>query len=442
VQAPKFESEVSVKPLVPTENEMAWMTPRDSAEALSAEAYRPFADANGPGVLAGLIRKLKPDLIHSMNSSIVAIWCFGLRSFWGAIFSLARHQLGKRYLFVPASGRTRDADQAAFAEADYYSCECHRDIPLARELGFKGHVLPVLPNGGGFDLGSVAELRSKQRPSERKAIMVKGYQHFAGRAMTLLSILEDIHAQLKGHPIILFSVSADPRKRAIKLAEDGVLDIRVVDFASHETMLSYFAQSRVYVGVSLGDGISTSALESMALGAFPIQTNTSCCDEWFTDMEGGFLTEPDRPDIIRDRILVALQDDNLVDRAAEINWKTVCARLDKRRLRGQVEKFYDEVFEQLEQRRAAVPKMSSLRPNFRERLRWIVGWWRNVRFRERSLSAMRRSGSRSRPRPQQCVSAKKSELLKLKLRPCVQRLPRSTRKFRTLERATPRSLRL
>jgi glycosyltransferase involved in cell wall biosynthesis len=53
-----------------------------------------------------------------------------------------------------------------------------------------------------------------------------------------------------------------------------------------------FANSRVYIGASRSDGISTSFLEALVLGAYPIQTNTSCGNEW---VEKGFhahLIEP------------------------------------------------------------------------------------------------------------------------------------------------------
>jgi glycosyltransferase involved in cell wall biosynthesis len=48
-------------------------------------------------------------------------------------------------------------------------------------------------------------------------------------------------------------------------------------------MLTLFGKSLVYVGVSLSDGISTSMSEAIAMGAFPIQTNTACTNEWFED---------------------------------------------------------------------------------------------------------------------------------------------------------------
>jgi hypothetical protein len=47
---------------------------------------------------------------------------------------------------------------------DYYTCECERDIALSKEFGFKGRILPVFPNTGGFDL----DLSPAQgRPSDK-----------------------------------------------------------------------------------------------------------------------------------------------------------------------------------------------------------------------------------------------------------------------------------
>jgi len=97
--------------------------------------------------------------------------------------------------------------------------------------------------------------------------------------------------------------------------------------------------------VSISDAISTSVLESMAMGAFPIQTNTSCCNEWFEDGIGGFIVPPDNFETIRARLLTALNDDVLVDRAAEINERTVASRLDRRVLAPRVTRFYAPIFD-------------------------------------------------------------------------------------------------
>jgi glycosyltransferase involved in cell wall biosynthesis len=75
---------------------------------------------------------------------------------------------------------------------------------------------------------------------------------------------------------------------ARKLAKRTGLDIEInkKGALSHEQMLNLFSRSAVYVGLSESDGISTSLLEAMAMGAVPVQTSTACCDEWFSEETG------------------------------------------------------------------------------------------------------------------------------------------------------------
>jgi glycosyltransferase involved in cell wall biosynthesis len=113
-------------------------------------------------------------------------------------------------------------------------------------------------------------------------------------------------------------------------------------------MLKYFAHARIYLGVSISDAISTSMLEAMAMGAFPLQTNTACCNEWIKDGVTGFSIPPDDIEFIGEKIRKAILDDELVDRAAEINWTTVCERLDQSILKVKEVAFYDQIFSDIE----------------------------------------------------------------------------------------------
>lgn len=323
------------------------------AEGITTEDRIPFGDtgadcaaAHGPAALAELITRLKPDFIHSMEFQLCGYLVLAARDLLGAENFppwLATNWGSDIFLFG------RDPAHAALirrllAAADLYSCECHRDVGLAREMGFKGPELPVLPNSGGLDLARLAPLRSSEPPSRRRVIMVKGYDHFAGRAMVSLAVLERLAPKLRGHEIVMFSVSARPRVRAFELREKGVLNIRIVDYATHDDILAQFGRARMYLGISLSDAISTSVLESMAMGAFPIQTNTSCCGEWFEDGVGGFIIPPDDMDLICDRFERALTDDALVDSAAIVNRAVVDARLDQRIIQPQVRDFYAQAF--------------------------------------------------------------------------------------------------
>jgi hypothetical protein len=223
--------------------------------------------------------------------------------------------------------------------ANLYSCECRRDVPLAREFGYRGPNLPVLPNSGAMDLVKISELRTNVPPSQRKKIMVKGYDHFAGRAMLSLSILERLAHRLMDYEIIMYSVSARPRARALELKAEGKLNIRIIDYTEHEEILSCFAQSRFYLGVSISDAISTSVLEAMAMGCFPIQTDTSCCEEWFEDGIGGFSVPVDEV-VIAEKVERALLDDSLVDAAERTNRRIIETRLSHEVIHPQVMDFY------------------------------------------------------------------------------------------------------
>ncbi|MGQ0659172.1 MAG: glycosyltransferase, partial [Chromatiales bacterium] len=235
---------------------------------------------------------------------------------------------------------------------DFYSCECGRDIKLARELGLTAKIMPVMPNTGGFDIEQVGALRRLHSPSARRLIMIKGYQHFAGRAMTAIDALERCADVLKPYELMVFSASEEVAARARKLSNDGVLNFWITDYLPHDQMLRLQGRARVYIGISISDAISTSLLEAMAMGSFPIQTNTSCCDEWIADGRSGFIVPHDNVDLIADRIRRAVTDDALVNQAADINWETVQERLDERLLRKQAFAFYDEIYSDLERRKS------------------------------------------------------------------------------------------
>jgi hypothetical protein len=167
--------------------------------------------------------------------------------------------------------------------ADYYSCECNRDVQLAKSLGFSGHVMPVIPNAGGF----AKELLSQPVPAlaDRKVIAIKGYHGWVGRAKIALEAIETLASELKNYQLVIYSANRGTIKLAKQIAKRTGLDFTIYSKGklSHSKVLELFASAKIYVGLSLSDGISTSLLESMAMGAIPVQTATACCDEWFTD---------------------------------------------------------------------------------------------------------------------------------------------------------------
>ncbi len=224
-------------------------------------------------------------------------------------------------------------------QIDFYSAECSRDIELASKYGFSGVAHAVFPNAGGFTEQILTEPATLT--SERKLILVKGYESFVGRASVALSAIELISDQVRNFEIVVYSANKKTSKLVYSLNKRENLNIKVFPKKklSHDEMLILFKRARVYVGISLSDGISTSLLEAMIGGAFPIQTNTSCADEWITNGVTGLLVNPDSSEI-SEALLFAIKNDSTVDFAAEINAETAKKKLEIGFINEKAKKFY------------------------------------------------------------------------------------------------------
>ena len=205
--------------------------------------------------------------------------------------------------------------------SSHYSCECHRDLELARSLGFNGEFFNVMPNAGPISTYNIALGAAAKLPSQRKRIMVKGYTRFVGKADVALSAISLCADELEGFEVCIYSSDWKTKRIARRLRRENRINVRVLRKyeLSHDEMLQYFRESRIYLGISMSDGISTSLLEALASGTFPVQTSTSCADEWVTNGINGIIVDWTKPEKIAEAVKLALLDDALVDEAAQIN---------------------------------------------------------------------------------------------------------------------------
>ncbi len=294
--------------------------------------------------LARTIDRLRPDIIHSMEFQHSAYltddarqWVRGKWPTW-----IVTNWGSDIYLF----GRLPEHAERIrriLSACDYYSCESERDVALGRQFGFKGEILPVMPNAGGFDLAAMRALRQPGPISARRTIVLKGYQHWAGRALVGVRALGLAADALKGYRIAIYLPFPDVEFSARLLARDTGLDITLIPPTSHEEILRLHGRARISIGLSLSDGISTSFLEALVMGSFPIQSNTSSAGEWIRDGQTGILVPPEDPEPVAAAIRRAATDDALVDRAAEANAATVTERLDVAVLRPRAVAFYRDL---------------------------------------------------------------------------------------------------
>jgi hypothetical protein len=99
--------------------------------------------------------------------------------------------------------------------------------------------------------------------------------------------------------------------------------------------------SRIYIGCSISDGISTSFLEAITKGVYPIQTNTSCAGEWVDKGAVASLIDLDI-DQLNKALHLAITDDKVVDFAAEENLKIANSLLTSAKLTPIAQVFYSK----------------------------------------------------------------------------------------------------
>jgi hypothetical protein len=235
-------------------------------------------------LLRWTIKRHKPNILHALelqNAGYVSLRALSKHKPEGLRFIATNW--GSDIFWFQRFAKHRAKLEALLKLADAYSAECHRDVALAKELGFTGEAMPVIPNAGGFSKADIS--LPLLPPDERKTIALKGYHGWVGRAKVSLEAVRELAEELRGHKFVVYSANRSVIKLAKQVAKETGLDItaHAKGSLSHQQVLELFAKSKIYVGLSESDGISTSMLEAMAMGAIPVQTSTACCDEWFRD---------------------------------------------------------------------------------------------------------------------------------------------------------------
>jgi glycosyltransferase involved in cell wall biosynthesis len=296
------------------------------------------------------INSIKPDMIHSLETQgagylVAKVKCeyppaIPFPAWWHTNWGSDIFLFGRIPQEQPFIRRVLE-------NCEFYSCECTRDIELAKDFGFKGKVFPVYPNTGGFDPIMIDAFKAKSQPtSERKLIMLKGYQGWAGRALVAIRGLERCADLInKYHLVIYANASGEDVEIASTLLSQntGVAVTILPSNTPHKEIMRFHSQARISIGLSIGDAISTSLLEAMAMGSFPIQSCTACASEWFTDGISGLIVTPEDPEVVEQAIRRALLDDILVNSAAEINYNKIVKDANFETLRVKTIQAYKKV---------------------------------------------------------------------------------------------------
>lgn len=301
--------------------------------------------------LASVIARVQPDMIHTLETQHAAYllhratlirrpnlpW---VHSLWGSDLFL--------YSQLQAH---QDLLRSVMSRVDFLHVECGRDVQTARNLGFEGDLCLHSCFSSGFDL-DLAERHRGTPPSKRRVIAVKGYSGWVYRSLVALRALELCADLLKDYKIVIYLAAEDVRISAELIALRTGVHIEIMD-GEYLDVLKLLGNSRIALSLSISDGVPSTFLEAMVMGAFPVQSNTACAEEWVTNGETGLLVPPEDPDVVARALRIALTDDKLVDQAAESNWQTANARLTRPKMTRAASEMYAKALEKTATRTTA-----------------------------------------------------------------------------------------
>jgi hypothetical protein len=246
------------------------------------------------------------------------------------------------YFFAKEPDHTERVSQV-LAACDYLITDCQRDVALARKNGFRGTLLGVFPGVGGFDLEGMRHYRMPGPVAARRVVAVKGYHHWAGRALTALQAIHRCVDLLRNYEIVVFSPSPEVEPVVSHIAAVTGLRIRSLKDSPHVEILKLMGRARVAMGINVSDGTPNAMLEAMVMGALPLQSDTGSTAEWITDGVNGLLVSSEDPGAIEAALRRGLTDDDLVDRAAVNNARLVEERIAMSEITPKVVDAYKKV---------------------------------------------------------------------------------------------------
>jgi glycosyltransferase involved in cell wall biosynthesis len=307
------------------------------------EVVEPFLKVTASQKLKEIIQDIQPDLVHSLEMQSQSYPIEKVRR--KASFNWAYFSWGSDLFLYKDDPVHSQKIKKVLSKVDFFFADNTRDIRLAKELGFQGKAAAVFPGGGGYDLASY--VKYIQPMEDRNTILIKGYHHWVGRALPVLDALEMIVDKVKTYQIYVFSAHQIVVDRIEELKKKHGLKIEYSSRSaeiSHKDLLQKFGKSILAIGNSISDGIPNTLLESIVLGAFPIQSNPGgVTEDYIEDGKNGLLIQnPENPEEIAEKIRFALEHPKLIHQAFEINQEKA-KKLDYKNIQQQVLEQYKHI---------------------------------------------------------------------------------------------------
>ena len=280
------------------------------------EKAHPYLEVTENEALKRVLLDIKPDVVHSFEMQGCSYPIFKVMQECPNIKWLYSCWGNDLYYYQQFPIHLKKI-KLVLSRVNYLHTDCKRDFEIAKQLGFQGKHVGVIPGGTGYKL---QDLEIYKLPLEdRKIILVKGYEHHLGRGLNVVKALQGIQNLIQHYKVVVFGAHT----KVIDYINSQNLNFTVFDRhgLSHDELLKIMGRSLIYVGNSISDGMPNTLLEAIVMGVFPIQSNPGgVTGEIIENGKNGFLIQdPNNIKEIQQHIEEALKDNERLRNAQSIN---------------------------------------------------------------------------------------------------------------------------
>lgn len=303
--------------------------------------------------LAQIIQEWQPDIIHTLglDHDQGGFFYYGIRKSFGL------EKYGKWVLQLRGGSdltlnrhdpemRPRIAE--VLRECDQIISDNVQNIFYADEMGVPkdkfASVVPV-PGTGGIDVDTLAK-GWRGLPSERRTILwPKAYNCPWSVALPVFEAIRTAWEGIKPCSIHMLCMTPDARMWYNALPSEIKRNCFVYERIPRQEVLSLMQQSRVMLAPSLVDGVPNSLYEAMAAGAFPIVSPLESISSVVHKKQNVLFARNLYPQEIAEAMIEGMNDDALVDSAAQKNLDLVRKLADRSYLGPRIVRYYSEIAE-------------------------------------------------------------------------------------------------
>lgn len=294
-----------------------------------------------------LLNQLKPDIVHSFAMQLSCIPVLNVMQEYSKI-KWIYSSWGSDIFMHEKLGITKEKFSEVLKRVDYLITDCERDHQITLKNGFANQFLGVFMGNGGIAINKNFILNF----NERNIILVKGYEDGIGKALQIIEAIELLPIQLlENFKIIIYSTNDSLKEKVEESKYFKSLNTKIYskgEFISNDRLLEIMGKSILHIANSISDGLPTSGVEAMGMGAFPIQSNPgNVSEEVMTHGKNGYLiADPFDVVAIAEIIKDALNNKELRENAQIYNVDFVNKKFNREVLREQIVKIYENIYKE------------------------------------------------------------------------------------------------